>query len=57
MNATVTPFPRAAAFTISYVAAEPEGPRRAIVDSVRDFDPASRAPRAPPAIARPASPI
>ena len=57
MNATLTAFPRADTDTISYVAAEPEGPRRAIVDSVRDFDPASGAPRTPPAIARPASPI
>ena len=41
MKASVTAFPHADTFTISYVVADPDGPRCAIVDSVLDFDPAA----------------
>lgn len=41
MKASVTAFPHASTFTISYVVADPDGPSCAIVDPVLDFDPAS----------------
>ena len=41
MKASVTAFPHASTYTISYVVADPDGPRCAIVDPVLDFDPAS----------------
>ncbi len=41
MITSVTAFPHANTYTISYVVAEPDGPRCAIVDSVLDFERAS----------------